>query len=82
MTEPSEPIITLDELMKRQGIFTAAIQRAVDGCYGSISSEMVAALLTVAHSIALVQAMTYYEIEAPALTDAGTQADDVPASTI
>jgi len=74
MSEPSEPIVTAEELMIRQRQVQDAIGKTIDDLHVKlciISSEAVAALLAVAYIVALKQAMTYYEIpltEAPETT--------------
>ena len=74
MSEPSEPIVTAEELMIRQRQVQDAIGKTIDDLHarlGITSSEAVAALTAVAYIVALKQAMTYYEIpltEAPETT--------------
>jgi hypothetical protein len=71
MSEPSEPIITSEELMDRQRQIQDAIGKVVNEMHvklGITSSEAVAALTAVSYGVSLKQAMTYWEIpttEAP-----------------
>ena len=66
MSEPSEPVITLDELLGRQETATTIIDKTIDQLLnGYASSEVLMALLTAAHKIALGRAMTYYDIYPP-----------------
>ena len=75
MSEPSEPVITLEMFQERQDRITEALDACLCNLhvkYAVTSGEALAGLAAVSHAVAITQAMAYWEIKAPVDVEYGT----------